>query len=96
MTEVTGLRSQTVSLRYSHALLSRGMTRRSPRGALLTPGTGYRRAEPEETCQTVRSFTGCETLPHPLRGLSGKAGVSGHLRLCTGIRRHAADADEEI
>ena len=39
------------------------MTRRSPRGTLLTPGNGHRRAEPKETFQAVRSFTGCETPP---------------------------------
>ena len=43
--------------------MSRGMTRRSPRGTLLTPGNGHRRAEPKETFQAVRSFTGCETPP---------------------------------
>ena len=33
------------------------MTRRSPRGALLTPGTGYRRAEPKETYKKTRAAT---------------------------------------
>lgn len=62
------------------------MTRRSPRGALLTPGNGHRRAEPKETFQAVRSFTGCETPPHLKKG-----DISG-LYLRAGKRRYTADA----